>query len=257
MKLVLIGSGNVAKTLAVLLKNAGHELLQVYGRDETKASEFGEAMGVPYTSHWQQINPDADLYIIAISDSALPEIGRYISLPGKLVVHTAGTVSREVLSGISDRYGVLYPLQSLRGSEPVTAQFPFLINASKPPDIELLINLVRSVGADFQIADDEQRARMHLAAVWVNNFPNLFYRIAYNLCEENKTEFKLLLPLIRETALRMDGSDPAKWQTGPASRGDGGTIKAHLDMMKKHPDWQQIYSILSEEIKMGVDISIR
>ena len=63
--------------------------------------------------------------------------------------------------------------------------------------------------------------------------------------------------MIRETALRMDGSDPAKWQTGPASRGDEGTIKAHLDMMKEHPDWQQIYSILSEEIKMGVDNSIR
>jgi predicted short-subunit dehydrogenase-like oxidoreductase (DUF2520 family) len=60
---------------------------------------------------WMQA---ANLYVIAVSDEAVAEVASQLIVHNKLVVHTAGSVSKDVLKQASRNYGVLYPLQSLR-----------------------------------------------------------------------------------------------------------------------------------------------
>lgn len=254
MKIVLIGAGKVAGSLGQLWVQNGHQILQVINRSTERGQVLAASLNAAFTSSYAEILPDADLYVVALSDQAIPELMLKWQQPIQLVVHTAGTVPMSVLQGISARTGVLYPLQSLTGNLPVSGSIPFLLQANANQDLELLKQLVSSTGNSWQTATDQQRLQMHVSAVWVNNFPNLLYSIAYRLCQDNQLSFELLLPLIRETGLRLQdqsGSlmqDPFLWQTGPAMREDQHTIRRHLETMNPHPDWKDLYEHLTEEI---------
>ncbi|MBC6489453.1 Rossmann-like and DUF2520 domain-containing protein [Flavihumibacter stibioxidans] len=254
MNIVIIGTGNVAKVLGIQLKNAGHRVVQVVGRNEHRADELATLLGSSFTTSFSTIRQDAHLYLAAITDNALPELQQHLRLPGKWIFHTAGSVPADVLSGISENYGVLYPLQSLRGKQPATGQIPFLINASREAGLQLLKNLLASLNASFQVSTDAQRLKMHLAAVWVNNFANYLYSIAFRICRENQLDFALLYPLIHETGLRLSQQpgtcpDPFQWQTGPAIRHDDHTINRHLQLLEGHADWQDLYSRMTAGIQ--------
>lgn len=254
MNIVIIGTGNVAKVLGIQFKDAGHQIVQVVGRNEQRADELATLLGTSFTTSFSTIRQDAELYLAAISDNALPELQQHLRLPGKWIFHTAGSVPAEVLSGISENYGVLYPLQSLRGKQPATGQIPFLINASGEEGFKLLKNLLVSLKASFQVSTDAQRLQMHLAAVWVNNFSNYLYSIAFRICQANQLDFGLLYPLILETGMRLNqppenSADPFVWQTGPAIRHDENTIRRHLQLLEGHADWQDLYRRMTAGIQ--------
>jgi predicted short-subunit dehydrogenase-like oxidoreductase (DUF2520 family) len=253
MKIVLIGAGKVAGSLGRIFVQHGHQILQVMNRTAERGAPLARELGAGFSDQFAAISPDADLYVVALADRALPELMLKWQLNNQLVVHTAGTLPITVLQGVSPRFGVLYPLQSLTGKIPVSGSVPFLIQAAHPDDLAQLMELVHSVGSSCQVVTDQQRLRMHVSAVWVNNFPNLMFSIAYRLCQEHQLSFELLLPLIRETVLRMDpdkepARDPFYWQTGPAMREDLTTIRRHLELMNPHPDWKDLYEHLTEEI---------
>ena len=87
---------------------------------------------------------------------------------------------------------------------------------------------------------------MHLAAVFVNNFVNHLYQIGSAICEEHQVSFKILEPLIQETAKKMIDLSPFKAQTGPARRDDQLTISAHLQMLSKKE--KDIYQLITNSI---------
>ena len=74
------------------------------------------------------------------------------------------------------------------------------------------------------------------------------YHLAQEILENNNIDFDFLLPLIQETALKINDVHPAKAQTGPARRKDNSTIKEHLEMLNEFPEYQEIYKLLSEQI---------
>jgi len=98
-------------------------------------------------------------------------------------------------------------------------------------------------------AGDEARLKLHIAAVVVSNFTNHLYALAEAFCRKEGLDFKQLLPLIEETALRIKDVSPHEAQTGPAARHDKETIQKHLELLKDHPQLKNIYLLLSESIQ--------
>ncbi|HEV3325508.1 MAG TPA: NAD(P)-binding domain-containing protein, partial [Puia sp.] len=96
MKTVIIGAGNVATVLGEIIIAAGHPLLQIVARDEARAAALARGLGCAWTTRYADIETAADLYIVALSDSALEELGRQLRLRDRLVVHTAGAASANV-----------------------------------------------------------------------------------------------------------------------------------------------------------------
>jgi predicted short-subunit dehydrogenase-like oxidoreductase (DUF2520 family) len=85
----------------------------------------------------------------------------------------------------------------------------------------------------------------------VNNFTNHLYALVENYCKNESLDFYLLLPLIRETAARLETMSPGKSQTGPATRGDHSTIEKHLALLNNHPQLKKIYELFSESISVS------
>src|SRR5688572_524819 len=106
MRIVFIGSGNTATVLARRMREQHHAIVQVFNRTEQKAKALALSLGCAYTNNPEQITREADLYILAISDNALADVATWFPSFKQLVVHTAGSVSKEVLQPVAANYGV-------------------------------------------------------------------------------------------------------------------------------------------------------
>src|SRR5687768_11528843 len=111
MRVVIIGSGNVATIMGQKILQASHEVAQVWSRNNTHATELARILNAAPADDLTRL-ADADVYIIAVSDAAVAAVSKQLNVNDRVVAHTAGSVSIHALEGCSDNTGVLYPLQS-------------------------------------------------------------------------------------------------------------------------------------------------
>ena len=71
MKIVIIGSGNVASVLGRLFVKNNHEILQVVSRNAAHAQALAAEFDCGFADYEGAINKEADLYLVAVVDSAL------------------------------------------------------------------------------------------------------------------------------------------------------------------------------------------
>ena len=248
MNIVFLGSGNTATVLARLMHQKGHRILQVWSRNAAKALPLATEVGADSINRLSDINPSADVCVLAVSDAAVADVASQLSLRKKIVVHTAGSVSINVLKGASPNYGVLYPLQSLRKEMSFIPEIPFLTDGNSNEVKVLLYDFAKTFSTQVKEAGDEERLRLHLAAVMVNNFTNHLYALTEAFCNKHQLQFELLYPLILETAHRLQSGKAMELQTGPARRGDEETIQKHLHSLMDTPSLQQLYQTISNSI---------
>ncbi|MEP7163720.1 MAG: DUF2520 domain-containing protein [Ferruginibacter sp.] len=248
MKVVLIGSGNVATTLGRLIQKNDHKVIQVTSRNIAHAKLLADELGTSYTDYDGALDKSADLYIIAVSDMALHECVQHYNIHDKLIMHTAGSVSKEVLKNVSYNYGVLYPLQSLRKEMQQLPEIPFLIDGNNEAVIKAIYEFAATLSPDVQVINDEDRLKLHTAAVIVSNFTNHLYAIAEDFCRQEHINFNLLKPLIMETAARIKNQSPGDVQTGPAARKDIQTLDKHLRILTNYPKLRTTYMRLTDSI---------
>lgn len=224
---VLIGAGNVAAFLKSNIRSP-FLLTCVGGRQRACA-----------------IPRDADLYIIAVSDRAIAQVSEEIGDVEGLVIHTAGSVPMDALK--QGRRGVLYPLQTISKKRQLPASHvPFYIEASQEQDLALLRELAESMGSKAEPMDSERRKYLHLAAVFCCNFVNRLYGITAELLAQHDIPFSAMLPLIHETADKMDELTPSEAQTGPAVRWDEQVMAQQMTLLDDNQ--RTIYQLLSKSI---------
>lgn len=249
MRVSIIGSGNVAYVLGRLFYANGIDILQVTGRNKKQVNKLAADLNAQKNYTLKEIDKSADLYILCVSDSAIQSVADVLPVKDKIVVHTSGSVAMDVLKNASVKYGVLYPLQSLRKELTYYPDIPFLINGSSNETIKSLRYCVKDFSDKVMVADDETREKLHTAAVIVSNFTNHLYTLTYQFCQKEHIEFSTLIPLIKEVAQRTQFYSPETMQTGPAVRNDNTTIQQHLQMLSPYPRIKKIYEIFSESIR--------
>ena len=249
MKVVIIGTGNTASILGRLIREKGHQIAQLCVRNKEELEKLSAFLGCPLEVDLSNLNSGADLYIIAVSDKAIESVAKSIHLKKGILVHTAGSVSKEVLKSSARNYGIIYPLQSLRKEAPQIPAIPILIDANTEDSLTLLQDFASSISRLVIKSNDEDRKKYHLGAVLVNNFPNYLYAKTLDYCNANGIDFSILYPLILHTSERLLTQSPIEAQTGPAVRGDVATINRHLKMLENDPELEEIYRSLSEKIQ--------
>ncbi|WP_298650805.1 Rossmann-like and DUF2520 domain-containing protein [uncultured Proteiniphilum sp.] len=247
MKIVFIGSGNVATHMAAALKASGSEIVQVYSRMFGNAGKLARRLGAEPIDDIAQVYCGADFYIFSVKDDALPGIIAQMPLTGGVWVHTAGSIPISVLSPHNDR-GVLYPLQTFsRDREVDFWDIPVFIEGNTAETAGLLRDLAETISGNVHYLSGDKRRVLHLAAVFACNFANHMYTLASEIVGEEEISFHLLNPLIAETAAKVAVMDPRTAQTGPAVRFDEKVMRKHLELLSD-PLKREIYSLLSKSI---------
>lgn len=251
MDIVILGSGNVATHLGRALAHAGNNILQVWSRQATNAEALANRLDARSTDRLDQVDQNADVYIIAVVDDAISNLIAQLkqikaNLNG-LLVHTSGSTSMDVFGDRFDKVGVFYPLQTFSKNKEVNfEEVPVLLEASSSLQLDLLKNLASSISNRVVEATSIQRKSLHIAAVFACNYTNFLYSIAQQLLEEHDLDFDLIRPLIKETADKAQLHTPKEVQTGPAIRKDLSIVRDHIKFLEYKKDWQEIYKLLSE-----------
>lgn len=246
IKVVLLGFGNVNSHLFNAFEKSDKvSVIQVYNRSIISL-ELG-LHGIPFTNKIDQIY-DADVYIIGISDDSISTFSESLKIQDKLVVHTSGGAPMDRLSK-KNRRGIFYPLQTFSKNKELNFnKIPICIEAENPQDLALLEKLGKTISEVVVEIDSEKRAKIHVAAVFVNNFVNYLYQIGEEILEEDDIPFDLLKPLIKETANKIQTLSPELAQTGPAKRNDTKTIEKHLKLLDDTP-YKEVYLMLTKKLK--------
>jgi predicted short-subunit dehydrogenase-like oxidoreductase (DUF2520 family) len=166
---------------------------------------------------------------------------------GYTLIHFSGQAPLQNITNSSCSTGVIWPVQTLASSvRPDWKTIPLCIEANSRNALTQVRKLARLFGGPVYQLNSEGRAAAHLAAVFVNNFVNAQYIIAESLLKSKRIPFELLLPLIQQTVSGTKKSGNRNQQTGPARRGDLGTLKAHDRMLKDKPELAKVYKAISD-----------
>lgn len=251
MKIVLVGAGRVASCMGPRLKEAGHTIVGVYSRTLRNAEELAGKVSAPAFDKLEQL-PEADVYLTMLSDDALIRLAPFI-VKGRekaLFIHTAGSVPMDIWKEAgATRYGVLYAMQTFsKGIKLDWNQVPVFIEGCSGVELETIRRLALGLSSNVSSLSSKGRKKLHIAAVFACNFTNHMYAISEQLLAEEGIPFSVMLPLVRETARKVENLSPLKAQTGPAVRGDRKVVNEHLDLLKDNPEYAGIYRLISTDI---------
>lgn len=248
MRISLIGAGNLATRLGLALKKVGHEFVQVYSRTEASAGTLAVLLGAEAVVQPELLS-EADLFVCALKDDALPDVLRKIRFGNRPLIHTAGSLPLDVLQPFSSRTGVFYPLQTFSKDREVDfSTIPVFLESADPEVMAILQTLASELHSQVYQLSSEERLKLHLSAVFACNFVNYLYAISNDLLSEQALSFEVLKPLILETAAKVQSNEPLAVQTGPAVRFDHTVMDKHLALLGNHPEWKWLY----EELSTGI-----
>lgn len=245
MKTVIIGSGNVAYHLAKAFTQNNIKIDQIFGRNDIELSNISNEFNIPYSNKNLE---EAELYIIAVSDSAVENVSQLIKNENALVAHTSGSLPKEILKG-NYRKASFYPLQTFSKTKNLNySKIPFFIEADNQIDEKSLFELASIISDNVEVSDYEKRKYIHLTAVFACNFVNHLFARAKEISDSQDLDFNYFLPLINETVEKINHLDPKSAQTGPAVRGDERVLKLHEELIENE-EQLQIYKTMNESIK--------
>lgn len=183
--------------------------------------------------------------IIAVTDDAIPGLLASLpSAPSTLWIHTSGSVGIDAFEPEKyPRRGIIYPLQTmLKGVEPDWDNVPIFIEG----DNELTSELARMLSPRVAPLDSLSRRRAHAAAVLCCNLAMYLWSLSERVMTEAGLDFSMLRPLMELTLERAVSGSPEQSLTGPARRGDLGTIHKHLDALDD--ETAEVYKLLTQNI---------
>jgi predicted short-subunit dehydrogenase-like oxidoreductase (DUF2520 family) len=184
---------------------------------------------------------NAELVLLCVPDRAIAEVARAIE-PGSWIAHVSGATMLAALDPHVRRFSV-HPLQTIvrgRGPEQLDGAYAAVTGASSEA-LALGFDLARTLGLEPFELRDEGRPLYHAAAALASGHLVTLYRVAASLAEEAGAPPEGLVPLMRRTI------DNGFELTGPISRGDWETVRAHREALAgKPPALLALYDALTE-----------
>jgi len=243
VRIAVIGAGRVGTALGVLFARAGHEIVAVAGREATTARAAAWLPGVPVRSPADAALV-AEFALITVPDDAIVPVTDALARegalsPGLWVAHTSGAVGLDALDAgraAGARGLVIHPLQTLPDVERAVATIPgaaMAVTADDEEGASLGARLARDLGArPFPLADAD-RALYHAAAVFASNYVVATSAVAERLFAEAGVPDPVaaMAPLQVATLENIERLGPGAALTGPAVRGDAGTVGRNLEAL--------------------------
>ena len=258
--IAIIGPGRAGSALGRALHRAGYRIAAVGGRNPESVRSLAAELGARASNSPAAALDLADLTLMAVPDDVIGQLagelpGYLCSGAGRALVHLSGAQDRAPLRPLADaglRTGVFHPLQTFRrgpeAAENVAASY-FGIDA-EPPLWEQLRALASDIGGNPFDLRGIDRALYHAAAVLAANYPVMLLAEAAGLAVEagldGETARQGMTRLLAGAVANLQSTSPAEALTGPAARGDLGTIERHLAALAGDPELQQIYRLLAE-----------
>ncbi len=259
MDVAIIGAGRVGTAIAVRLRDAGHDVVGVSGRAGTAERAARYLPGVPVVLAAVAARA-ADVVVLGVPDDLIERTAEALAehdavRPDQSVVHLSGATSLDALSAaLSAGAEILsvHPLQTFPDVEGAIARIPgsgIAVTALSEAGYALGERLATDVGGRPFRLTDEARPLYHAAAVFASNYLVAVTALGEELLRRAGVSDpgELLAPLQWATLDNVAAMGPAAALTGPAVRGDAGTVARNLEALSEHaPETIPAYVVLAD-----------
>jgi predicted short-subunit dehydrogenase-like oxidoreductase (DUF2520 family) len=189
--------------------------------------------------------PPKCLVIVCVNDESIEFVIDKIPLINS-IIYTSGNIELKVLPK-RDNLGVFYPLQTFtKGRDLNLSKVPFLIESNNELFGKKIFDLASKLSNHVLYANSAERKKIHLGAVFVNNFTNHLLFLSKNYIDSQQLNWDILKPLMQETIDKLSSIEPFDAQTGPARRNDIKIIENHLQELDGRS--KEIYELISKSI---------
>jgi predicted short-subunit dehydrogenase-like oxidoreductase (DUF2520 family) len=266
MDISIVGAGRVGTAVALLWHRAGHRVVAVSGGEATAERAERHLPGVPVLEAADAARR-AELVVIGVPDDLIAETVQQLveaeAVTSGWVAHLSGATPLSALDAARDagasRLGI-HPLQTFPDVDAAVERIPGCVIALGADDDEgsaLAERLARDLGGRPFRLPEERRAVYHAAAVFASNYLVAATGVAEILLEMAGVPDPIdaLAPLQQATLANISRSGPARALTGPAVRGDAGTIERNLEALASSSPWA--VDAYVEMARVALDLAVR
>src|SRR3954470_22951545 len=262
----IVGAGAVGTALGVALTRADGRVHAVASRDPARRERFRSLVDVNRAfAEPEAMLDEVELIILAVPDDAIARVAASLRMySGQAMIHTSGALGAEVLApsmAAGTQIGAFHPLVAFADTERAVAALHGATVAVEGDDdlAALLASMAARIGAHAVRLAPGTKAAYHAAAVLAaGGFVALLDAIAELGAVAGLDEAGALAiygPLIEGTLGNARALGIRAALTGPMTRGDVGTLTAHLAALRKHaPGVLPLYvAAAHREIELALD----
>ncbi len=241
----IVGAGAVGTALGVALTRAGWPIHAVASRDPGRRERFRSLVDVTRVfADPEPILDEVELIILAVPDDVVASLAGSLRMySGQAMIHTSGALGAEVLApamAAGTQTGAFHPLVAFADTERAVAALHGATVAIEGDDqlAAMLADMAEAIGATPVRLAPGSKAAYHAAAVLAaGGFIALLDAIAELGRVAGLDEAGSLAiygPLIEGTLGNARALGIRAALTGPMTRGDVGTLEAHLATLGLH-----------------------
>jgi predicted short-subunit dehydrogenase-like oxidoreductase (DUF2520 family) len=243
MDVGVVGAGRVGTALAVLLGKAGHRVVAVSGGEGSRERAARFLPDTPFVEPREAASA-AEALILGVPDDAIAAVCEDLAASGSLgqgaVVHLSGSAPLSALRAAGTAGATVlsvHPLQTFPTVEAAIDRLPgshCAVTAHSEEGHALGERLAEDAGCVPFRLDDSRKPLYHAAAVFASNYVTVLVALAARLfrdagVDEATARFGPLSRAALENALHLG---PEAALTGPAVRGDVGTLRRNLEALR-------------------------
>jgi predicted short-subunit dehydrogenase-like oxidoreductase (DUF2520 family) len=241
----IVGAGAVGTALGVALHQAGWPVRAVASRDPERRERFRQLVdGARGFAEATALLDEVELIIVAVPDDAVADVAAGLRMySGQAMVHTSGALDASVLApamAAGTQVGSFHPLVAFADTDRAVAALHGATVAIEGDDqlAALLARMAEAVGAiPVRLAPGSKSAYHAAAVLAAGGFVALLDAIAELGRVAGLDEAGALAiygPLIEQTLGNARALGIRAALTGPITRGDRGTLEAHLRTLRAH-----------------------
>ncbi len=252
----IVGAGAVGTALGVALTRGGWPVAAVASRDPVRRERFRRLVsGARGFAEANAVLDDVDLVILAVPDDVIAPLALSLRLySGQALIHTSGVLGAGVLApamAAGTQIGSFHPLVAFADTERAVAALHGATIAVEGDDelVAMLADMATVVGGTAVRLAPGAKPAYHAAAVLaaggVVALLDAIVELGAVAGLDEPSALAIYLPLVRQTLANAESLGVQAALTGPFTRGDGGTLDAHLAALEAHaPDVAELYRVL-------------
>ncbi len=245
VRIGIIGAGRVGTCLAGYLAARGYPVAGFFSRTFASAQTAAGAIGGQAYTDLCALATDSDVVLITTPDDAIAQTAAALAAglsEGKrrVYIHTSGATPAAALSPLAPHAAGLFALHPI---------YSFSGRYLPPEEVARIPVTVEGQGEDAFIKEAfphavsipaAQKPLYHAALCMASNFLVTLMAHAWHAAEGAGLPPEMLRPLVEKTVENLFVQGPEAALTGPISRGDAGTVRAHLAALGDETDFYQI-----------------
>jgi predicted short-subunit dehydrogenase-like oxidoreductase (DUF2520 family) len=245
LKFGFIGAGKVGKSFGIYLKNNGFNIAGYYSKSIESAKKGAKLTDSKAYDDMRQLIDNVDIIFITTNDDEIKNIVDILYLNSfinnKIVVHTSGSYSSNILSPLKELSCFVYSIHPLQSFADIDNSVKSLKNSVFTIEgclekIHVIESILNKTNNNYFKINSDDKPIYHAGACVISNYLVTLMDYGISLFEsigiKEKEALDALYPLIDGTIQNVRNLGCSKAITGPISRGDYKTIQTHLNAME-------------------------